>query len=202
MVSSLEQKVLGEAVEFFMKYGVKSVSMDDISRKLGISKKTLYTVVESKADLLKNSLLHHLEHEKSFVINARNEASDAVEEMVTVSKFIISILRKHKPSLVYEVQKYYPEVWQLIEEFNNGFILSFVLDNIHRGQKEVLYRQDLDPIVISRLYASRLPVLVDQSLFPVDQFPRADLYEQFITHHMRGMMTKKGIKRFEKILEQ
>ena len=202
MEISIDSKVLSKAVEFFMKYGVKSVSMDDIARGLGISKKTLYQQVDSKADLLKQALLFHLEFEKSFVTNARHEADDAVEEMVTISKFIINILRQHKPSLSYEVQKYYPEAWEMIEAFNQEFIGQFVLQNIEAGIKEGYYRDDVNPVVMQRLYVARMPVLVDMDVFPIDEFPRAELYEQFITHHMRGLMTSKGIKRFDKILAQ
>lgn len=185
-----------------MKYGVKSVSMDDISRNLGISKKTLYNLVESKESLLKTALKHHLEKEKEFLSQARAEAKDAVEEMVTISKFIISILRQQQPSLIFEVRKYYPNIWEMIEEFNNGFIHEFVFNNIKNGQKEELYRYDMDARVIARLYVARISVLIDKNLFPIDEFPRAELYEQFIKHHMLGMMTKKGIQRFRKVLEQ
>lgn len=202
METTIDSKILHKAVEFFMKYGVKSVSMDDIARGLGISKKTLYQEVESKADLLKQSLLFHLEFEKSFVANARQEADDAVEEMVTISKFIINILRQHKPSLTYEVRKYYPDAWEMIESFNKEFIGQFVLENIEAGIKEGYYREDVNPVVMQRLYVARLPLLVDMDVFPLDEFPRAELYEQFITHHMRGLMTSKGIKQFDKILAQ
>jgi len=202
METTIDSKILSKSVEFFMKYGVKSVSMDDIARGLGISKKTLYQAVDSKADLLNQSLLFHLEDEKTFVTNARKEAEDAVEEMVTISRFIINILRQHKPSLVHEVQKYYPEVWSMIEEFNQEFIGQFVLENIETGVKEGYYRNDINPVVMQRLYVARLPVLVDVEIFPIHEFPRAELYEQFITHHMRGIMTTKGIKRFDKILAQ
>lgn len=200
MVATTEQKVLAKAVEFFMKYGIKSVSMDDIARGLGMSKKTIYTVVDSKAELLSKALLYHLAYEKEFVTNARSEAGDAIEEMVTISRFIINILRQHKPSLVFEIQKYYPDIWEQIESFNKEFIGQFVLENIETGIQEGFYRNDIDAVIMQRLYVGRLRLLVDLDVFPVDEFPRAVLYEQFITHHMRGLMTSKGIKRFEKIL--
>ncbi|MBT8218772.1 MAG: TetR/AcrR family transcriptional regulator [Bacteroidia bacterium] len=199
MATSLEQKIIAKAVDFFMKYGVKSVSMDDISSALGISKKTLYNSVDSKQELLRAALMHHLDEQKSFINRARAETNDAVEEMVTNSKFIISILRKHKPSLIYEVQKYYPDIWNLIQEFNNGFIHEFAFENVLRGQNEGHYRLDMDARIIARLYVARISVLIDNELFPIEEFPRAELYEQFITHHMLGMMNPTGIQRFKKI---
>ena len=82
------------------------------------------------------------------------------------------------------------------------FIGQFVLENIEAGIKEGYYREDVNPVVMQRLYVARLPLLVDMDVFPLDEFPRAELYEQFITHHMRGLMTSKGIKQFDKILAQ
>jgi len=200
MEVAIEQKVLAKSVEFFMKYGVKSVSMDDIARGLGMSKKTLYTVVDSKADLISASLMYHQKFEKAFINNARKEADDAIQEMITISRFIIKILRQHNPSLAFEVQKYYPDVWEKIEAFHKDFIGQFVLENIKAGIEEGYYRDEIHPVIMQKLYNARLKVLIDADVFPIDEFPRAELYEEFITHHMRGMMTAKGIKRFEKIL--
>lgn len=202
MEVTLENKVLHKAVEFFMKYGVKSVSMDDIAGGLGISKKTLYNVVDSKAELLHQALLYHLEIEKAFITKAREEAEDAIHEMITISRFFVQILRQHKPSLIFEVQKYYPEVFETMQSFNRGFIGQFVHSNIESGIAAGLYRDDFNVDVRSRFYVSQIRLLTDTEIFPLDKFPRAELYEEFITHHMYGMMTAKGIKRFEKILAQ
>lgn len=202
MEITLEKKVLQKAVEFFMKYGVKSVSMDDIARGLGISKKTLYNVIDSKADLFHQAVLYHLEEEKAFIRQAQSESDDAIHEMINVSKFFIQTLRQHKPSLIFEVQKYYPEVFQTIQAFNKNFIGDFVRGNIMSGIEAGFYRKDFNVDVRARFYVSQIRMLIDTEIFPLDQFPRAELYEEFITHHMYGMMTAKGIKRFNKILSQ
>jgi len=44
----LDNRILTKAENLFFKYGVKSISMDDLSRELGISKKTLYQSVDNK----------------------------------------------------------------------------------------------------------------------------------------------------------
>ena len=44
--------ILDRTIELFYEFGIKNLSMDDISRKLKISKKTLYRYVNSKEDLI------------------------------------------------------------------------------------------------------------------------------------------------------
>ncbi|MFM8450341.1 MAG: TetR/AcrR family transcriptional regulator, partial [Haliscomenobacter sp.] len=47
-----QQQILEKAEGLFMRLGVKSVSMDDVARELGISKKTLYQYFPTKEDLI------------------------------------------------------------------------------------------------------------------------------------------------------
>ena len=46
--------LLNNISTLFKKYGVKSVTMDDIASEFGISKKTLYQHFENKTDVVYN----------------------------------------------------------------------------------------------------------------------------------------------------
>jgi AcrR family transcriptional regulator len=48
----IKKKILKAAENLFMKYGVRSISMDDISRHLAVSKKTLYQHFADKEDIV------------------------------------------------------------------------------------------------------------------------------------------------------
>ena len=54
-----ELKIISGAAEQFLRFGIKSMNMDDIARALGISKKTLYQFVTDKNDLVRKSMLMH-----------------------------------------------------------------------------------------------------------------------------------------------
>ncbi|MCB0509746.1 MAG: TetR/AcrR family transcriptional regulator, partial [Bacteroidetes bacterium] len=75
---SQKKQILSKAEELFFKLGVKSITMDDISRELGISKKTLYLYVDNKADLVNKTLLRHFEKERKDTICLTDDSQNAI----------------------------------------------------------------------------------------------------------------------------
>ena len=47
----MREKIIDTAIEEFTKHGLK-FTMNDVAKELGISKKTIYTIFESKQDVL------------------------------------------------------------------------------------------------------------------------------------------------------
>ena len=65
-------KIVGSALELFMRFGIKSLTMGDISKKLGISKKTLYTSVSDKKDLVNKRMALCLKEEEEVAAKSLN----------------------------------------------------------------------------------------------------------------------------------
>jgi AcrR family transcriptional regulator len=59
--TDIKDKILNGAEELFMRYGVRSISMDDIARHLSVSKKTLYQHFADKDDLVLEVTRHMLQ---------------------------------------------------------------------------------------------------------------------------------------------
>jgi AcrR family transcriptional regulator len=57
---TIEQQILAKSTELFIKYGLKNLTMDEIARELGMSKKTIYQYCENKADLIEKSMRAHI----------------------------------------------------------------------------------------------------------------------------------------------
>ena len=70
-----------------MKYGFKSVTMDDIARELGISKKTLYQFVDNKADLIQKVVCKFIDSEQETIDAIQKDSIDAIEEMLNIENF-------------------------------------------------------------------------------------------------------------------
>ena len=81
-----KQRVLNKVAEMFMRYGIKSVTMDDISSNLGISKKTLYLYVDNKADLIQQVFQQHIEDDTMAMEMLLKESKDAIEEILNMFK--------------------------------------------------------------------------------------------------------------------
>jgi len=115
--------------------------MDDLSRELGISKKTLYQSVENKKELVIQVFQNLIQKEIDAVISIRKDADDAIDEMIEVARYVIPMLRQISPTLIFDIQKYYRDVWLLCEEFNQQEVFTVIKENIERGIKEGIYRE-------------------------------------------------------------
>ncbi|MFZ1704289.1 MAG: TetR/AcrR family transcriptional regulator [Saprospiraceae bacterium] len=191
--------ILGAAFELFMKYGVRSVSMDDIANVLGVSKKTIYTKIDSKENLIKKVIRIHLLQDEKEIRKITNESTDAIDEIHAISKHVMQFLMQIKPSLIFDLKKYYPDCWTLIEGQHFSFIRETIQNNIVRGQNENLYRNDLDPFVIAKLYVAKSNTIVNQEIFPISEFDLISLMKQLENYHLHGIVSENGRKKLSSL---
>ena len=114
----LKTQILEKAEDLFLRYGLKSVTMEDIARKLGVSKKTIYQYVDNKTDLISKIMLAHIEEEKAMMEAAKNSSEDAIGEMFAVARYALQQLRQLSPTLMYDLQKYYSNIWLLLQKLH------------------------------------------------------------------------------------
>ncbi len=188
----ITDKILNSAFSLFMKYGIKSVSMDDLARKLGISKKTIYTVIDNKKELVEKVIRAFLKQEEKDVSKIIKNSTDSIDEMVNIGRHLLQFMREMKPSLVYDLQKYHPRVWSIVETEHFKFIDKVVKSNIEKGIRSKLYRPEVNADIITKLYISKSRELVNEETFPNKHYNKADLFEQFFTYHLYGIVSDKG----------
>ncbi len=194
-----KQQILEKAEELYLKIGIKSVSMDDLARSLGVSKKTLYQYVENKNDLVSQIIECHINEEIEAVTEILKNSDNAIDEMLQVAKYVLNQLRKLSPTAVYDLKKYYRDCWETIEKHNQFFVYNNIKTNIERGQKEGIYRNDVSADIIAKLYVSQNFLIVDEDLFPLKEYDREKLFNQFITYHIRGIASPKGLEIFDEL---
>ncbi|MDZ7879764.1 MAG: TetR/AcrR family transcriptional regulator [Saprospiraceae bacterium] len=198
----MKDNIVLKSRNLFLKYGIKSVAMDDIARELGISKKTLYQHFETKNDIIKMVAEYNLANDSKMVAQIQATAKDAIDEMFLVASHVIDEIRSiQSPTLIFDLQKYHPELWQLFEHFQNQQIANHIKQNIERGIKEGLYRPELNALIISKIYAGSSLCVIDEKMFPQKEFDKIQLFKEFFVYHIRGLATTKGLKLLEKRLE-
>ena len=181
-----------EARMLLLRYGIKSMTMDDVSKELRVSKKTLYRFVRNKEDLVKQVMELECTRHRKKVDSVQSGTSDAIRECFEFGTFIIDVLRDIDPSIHYDLEKYYPEAWKVFLDFKNGDIVGYVRNNLERGIEEGLYRDDFDPEVIARVYTYRIDAVFNGELFPPEQFSFTQVYKEMFFYHMLGIVSEKG----------
>ena len=193
-----ENQLLSSAEEMFMKYGVKSVTMDDIARNMGMSKKTLYTFVANKANLIEKIFQQKVIEEKEIMAQIKASATDAIDEMIQIVRYVLKLLRKMSPTVVYDLKKYYQNTWNHIDHLHCEHVYDLIKENITRGKEQGIFRAELDEDIIAKLYVHTTSTVVDAEHFPATTYDWPQLFKAYIEYHIRGIATAKGLKLFEK----
>lgn len=191
-------QLLSAATALFLRYGIKSISMDDIAKKMGISKKTIYNIISTKHELVAASITSILKKEQSDVDTISATSKNSIDEMILIARQTINTLNRMKPTFIYDLRKYHPKVWQIIESQHLPYISKVIEENVKRGKKEKYYRKELEPSIIARLYLGLAQAITIESNKTIMQGKLADIYESMIIYHLHGIMNEKGKKEFIK----
>lgn len=186
--------IFEQATLLFLRCGIKSVSMDDVARELKISKKTLYRFVKDKNDLVSKSLAFHCKREVDITCEIISGNSNAIDELLEISKYVGGQLKQVHPSIHYDLEKYYPEAWRIFTAHKMEHIYSCVAQNLEKGIKQGIYRSNINIPIIARIYISRIDAVFDTQIFPQDKFKMLDVYSEMLRYHIRGIASEKGIK--------
>ena len=197
--------ILERILLMFTRIGIRSITMDDIARELGISKKTLYHDFEDKNDLINRVIDFDMMQSRKFLEKVHRSDYDAIEEVFLVNDRIHQIHSRYNPTFYYDLKRYYPETYQrwLKEKRQNMF--GLIVDNLQKGKREGIYRSEIHEHSIAMLYLARMEMLKNQDIIDVQQTLSADFMQEIFTYHLHGICNEKGLKimaEFKKKLEK
>ncbi|MCR9171806.1 MAG: TetR/AcrR family transcriptional regulator [bacterium] len=187
-------EILERASTVYMRLGIKSVTMDDLARELGISKKTIYKYFDDKSDLVRSIVRMKTEMDQALCMNCINQNGNAIDDLIQVSKLIAEHIGNVNPTVFHDVRKYHPDAWQVMENHRWGFVLNTIVNNIEKGQEEGIFRDDLNPQVIGRVYVSSMDTLFNPDIFPWPKFTFQEVYSEVIRYHIKGLVNDNGLE--------
>jgi AcrR family transcriptional regulator len=196
-----KEQIIIQSFELFMKFGIKSITMDDIAKNLGMSKKTLYQFFANKDELVNAILDKHLETDLCFIESLSKSTDNAIDDLIHIATMVNETLKKIHPSIHYDLEKYHPTAWKKFGEHKRKFIYKSIHSNIVKGMKEGLFREDINPEILATLYVSKADVVFDPFVFPAEKFAFNRVYLEMLKQHIRGMATAKGLKYIDKKLK-
>jgi AcrR family transcriptional regulator len=179
--------------DMYMKYGIKSITMDDVARELGISKKTLYQYVVDKDDLVGKFIENEIAIRQEEICKCFRIGYNAIEELFEISLFMNRLMRNQSTVTEYDLRKYYPVHYHKAQNARREGIYNYILLNLKKGVKEGLYRADMNKEVIAKLYLWRSENVHLDELFTLEEFTSTKLFIELLNYHIRGIATEKGI---------
>ncbi|PTQ95113.1 TetR family transcriptional regulator [Mucilaginibacter yixingensis] len=192
------ERILNGSLELFFKAGIKSVTMDDIARHLGISKKTIYQFFADKNELVVALVKKKLKEDQDEMCAIMNKPANVVEQMVDMMKCSEEIFSRVNPAVIHDMQKYHPDAWQVFQRFKTEVVVSTFEELLTKGKEQGYIRAEVDEKIMARMRMAQVEMGFDPSVFPMAEFNPWRVQQQFHEHFNYGICTLEGYKLLEK----
>lgn len=196
----MKDKIIAKASELFLKLGFKSVTMDDIAGEMCISKKTIYKYFCNKEVLIveSTSMVHKQVHEIIDTIVAKNH--NAIHENFEIREMFCDMFKNNiDSSPIYQLKKHYPEIYHNIMTTEIDLCSQWFRENIEKGIREKLYRENLNKDVYVKFYYT-LIFHINENTVSEKEAQKMEL--EALEYHTRAMATPEGIIELEKQLKK
>lgn len=196
-----KEKLLKDVTGIFMTYGIKSMTMDDIARQLRVSKKTLYQHFSDKSDLVLQCMHFECGFEELAIKEIIERGLNAIDENIEISRFVLAQIQQVHPSIFYDLEKYHPEAFAMMQDSRQGFTGEVIHNNIVKGIAEGYFRDDIHIEIATHLWISRINAIFNPAFFPLSEFDLGEVYQQMFTQQIRGLASEKGLRYLEERIE-
>ncbi len=195
-------KILSSSIELFTQYGFKTITMDDIARRAGISKKTLYQHFANKHEVVSETMTWYKNNTTANCECMLQDAENALEAMVKILAFFDGIYKRINPMAMFEMQRFFPEAYKKFREQLLERDVTMVRDNILQGIKEGFYRPDLNAELLARFRIETGLMMLQPTLMVNERSELMSVALELGEHFMYGIMTPTGIEQYKTYKEK
>lgn len=177
----LRERILTIAMKEFHQRGLRAVKMDDIAKKLGISKRTLYEIFADKETLLFECVKYCCEKEHEEIMARKADTRvDIMDQLIDYTRIRISYMTDASPTFFSELRRY-------------GRVVDYL-------QKDGYIRSDIDMELLGKIFDLTVSAIMQAELYK--QFDIHRIFQNFLFVWVRGISTEKGIKKIDRIIDQ
>jgi TetR/AcrR family transcriptional regulator, cholesterol catabolism regulator len=192
-----KQRIIQEATVLYLRLGIRSVSMDDISTQLGISKKTLYQHFEDKDQLVDVVLQERVKNMQAETLQTVDSATNAIEEIFNTMDMMVKHSRNMNPMVLFDLQKYHFPSFQKFLAYKNDFLLKIISNNLKKGVEEGFYRSDIKIDILAKFRLETLMIGFNMDAFPTEKYNVTEVSLVIIENFLYGLATEKGFNMIE-----
>ncbi len=194
----LRDRIVNQTLELFMKYGIRSVTMDQVSGQLGISKRTLYEIFRDKNELLKECIELLAKDKSAEARQMIKNSENVINTMYTLARKGEELKQKINPLFFDDMWKYYPEVHKQVTKESRYRDTSLTLSLLKNGISDGLFKKDLDVELVNTYFHQVMNIVMNEELFPREKYEHAVIFRNIIMPYLVGISTEKGLREIDK----
>ncbi|MCS7028805.1 MAG: TetR/AcrR family transcriptional regulator [Bacteroidia bacterium] len=191
------KNILQQSLQLFSQFGIRNISMDDIAKSTGISKKTLYQYVKDKDELILKTFEYELQSAHQITNQIIEQYPNALETLIKITERQANRMKGINPVAVLELQKYHPNVWALMSKYNQEQIIPNVIKILKTGIEQGYFRKELNVQILARLHVEQIRIMFDPSIFSYTEYELSEVYYTIQDLFIRSIVTEKGLKYYE-----
>jgi AcrR family transcriptional regulator len=187
--------------KLYMKFGIRSVTMDDVAAEFGVSKKTIYQFFSDKEDLVSQVIDYYLENPT--VDLGESNKINAIDSMFNVREHVAYIFKFYNNNIEFELKKLYPALYRKVRDFKRERLYQNTIDNIAKGKEQGFYRQEVDAELVAKLQVGRMLFTMNPEfqVFEEHEVHSLPIFDKIMEYHMHAICTTKGVDYFKKKLK-
>jgi AcrR family transcriptional regulator len=189
--------IVSKVKQLYHKYGIKSVTMDDVARELNVSKKTLYQCVTDKEDLVRKVIQLEFNQAEKDIFKVLEIETNALEISYKISEIMRKKINEYPSTAEYDLRKYYPEIYKDYKIKQREKMIDSFMSNMKLGISQGFFRDDLKPEIIARIQVFRIESRSEEMFQDLKDISPDDIFKEVFIYHLRGICSKKGIDYLE-----
>ena len=193
---NLRGVILNTAMQAFVQKGIRAVKMDDVAATLGISKRTLYEIFETKEELLFEGIRKFYAERQEIAKRETQKCKNVMEVLVAVYRIKVEEFRKTNPLFYADLAKY-PKVARFLNQQNQQ-MRKDMMKFMERGIYEGYFREEVNYDLAGRLFDALGKYVMVNQLYR--QYTIEEIFQNLVFVTMRGLCTEKGVKALDKIV--
>ena len=191
-----EQEILKKAKELFMKYGFRSITMDDLAHHLSFSKKTLYQYYKDKADLIRKIIITEISEMAKMMEMLFKNNGNTIDRMIKINSYLIEMRKKTPANVKFDLEKYYPQIASESKEIMEKKMFEAIKKNHQLGVDEGFVRDNFDISIIAYLQVCRSGI-IENIVSVFDDYDYEKILNEIFDYHIRAISTAKGLEYYE-----
>lgn len=197
-----KERILEKATELFMRYGIRSITMDEIAAQLGISKKTIYQFFIDKDAMVEAVVNDEMRKNEKECLYSSTASENAVHEIFLAMDNLEEMLKGMNPQLIHDLEKHHLAAFKRLKQYKYQFLYSIIKENLERGVRENVYRSDLDIELTTRHRIETAFMPFNQDAFPQNKYPMNKTCQDLAVLFLHSVCSANGKKLIEKYFDE
>jgi AcrR family transcriptional regulator len=197
-----KERILEKATDLFMRYGIRSITMDEIAAQLGISKKTIYQFFTDKDAMVEAVVNAEMGRNEEECLYSSTTAENAVHEIFLAMDNLQEMLKGMNPQIIHDLEKHHPAAFKRLKQYKYQFLYTIIKENLERGVKEDVYRSDLNVELTTRHRIETAFMPFNQEAFPQNKYPMNQTCQDLAVLFLHSVCNIEGKKLIEKYLNE